>query len=165
MASSRAFEEATAPHLRAAFSLARFLTRSDADAEDVVQEALLRALRFFDSARVENRRAWFLSVVRNVCWTWMQKNRAQELMAELPERAAPGDTPEASLLRAADARSVGAAVEALPPAFREAFVLREVEGLSYKEIAEVAGVPIGTVMSRLSRARQELQRRLVEARR
>ncbi|PYK10914.1 MAG: RNA polymerase subunit sigma [Verrucomicrobia bacterium] len=125
------FERQVLPHLDAAYNLARFLLRNDRDAEDVVQEAALRAFRFFESFRGENSRAWFLSIVRNTSFTVLKSNRMDE-------------------------SSVVAIVQ-LPPEFREAITLRELEGFSYKEIADVAGVPIGTVMSRLARARRQLQ--------
>jgi RNA polymerase sigma-70 factor (ECF subfamily) len=157
----RRFEEAVLPHLDTAYDLARWLTKSDRDAEDVVQTACLRALQFFAGFRGANPRAWLLAIVRNTFYTWLQQNRAQELATPFDEErhteeAAPRD-PEADLLLHADRHVLRQALEALPVAYREAIVLRELEGLSYREIAEIAGIPIGTVMSRLARARRQLQ--------
>ena len=135
------------------------------DAEDVMQEAMIRAFRFFDGFSGENPRAWLRKVVRNCAYTLLRQNRACELGTEFDEElhtdpASPGrsfETPEVLLLRSAQQRFLNEAVERLPVEFREVFVLREMEGLSYKEIAETARIPIGTVMSRLSRARRQLQ--------
>jgi RNA polymerase sigma-70 factor (ECF subfamily) len=154
------FEEQILPHARAAWNLARWLLRNDHDAEDVMQEAILRALRSFDGFRGDNPRAWLLAVVRNSAYSFLQQNRARELGTPFDEElhAEPAAiTPEVLLLRSAQKRSLDEAVDALPVEFREVFVLRELEGLSYKEIAAVARIPIGTVMSRLSRARRQLQ--------
>jgi RNA polymerase sigma-70 factor (ECF subfamily) len=153
------------PHLTAGYNLARGLLRNDHDAEDVAQEAIVRAFRFFDGFRGDDPRTWLLTVVRNAAYTFLQKNRARELGAEFDEvkhsdAAALGrvaETPEVLVLRSALQRRLNEAVERLPLEFREVFVLRELEGLSYKEIAGVASIPIGTVMSRLSRARRQLQ--------
>jgi RNA polymerase sigma-70 factor (ECF subfamily) len=160
---TRRFEHAVLPHLEAAYHLARWLTRDDHDAEDVVQEAYVRALTFFDSFRGEDGRAWLLAVVRNTCYTWLGKHRSQEPPVSLDERvhAATSElNPEQVVLRRADAEELRAAVEALPVEFREVIVLRELEQLSYKEIAVVLGIPIGTVMSRLTRGRARLQQSL-----
>jgi RNA polymerase sigma-70 factor (ECF subfamily) len=159
------FEQLVLPHMRAGYNLARWLLRNDHDAEDVMQEAIVRAFRFFDGFSGTNPRAWLLTVVRNSAYTFLQQNRARELGTEFDEAlhtepAANGrtsETPEVLLLRSAQQRSLNEAVEALPVEFREVFVLRELEGLSYKEIADLARIPIGTVMSRLSRARRQLQ--------
>lgn len=148
------------PHLRAGYNLARWILRNDQDADDVVQEAVVRAFRFYDGFSGNNPRAWLLTVVRNSAYTFLQQNRARELGQEFDEELhSDGDseTPEVLILRSAQARSLNEAVEKLPVEFREVFVLREMEGLSYKEIAEVARIPLGTVMSRLSRARKQLQ--------
>ena len=154
------FEEAVLPHLNAAYNLARWLTRNDHDAEDVVQEAYLRAMRFFGGFRGGDAKPWLLAIVRNTCFDWMRRNRPQEIGESFDEEMHimidEQETPEASLLRRADQAMVRGAIEALPVAWREAIILREIEGLSYKEIAEVAGIRIGTVMSRLSRARAKL---------
>lgn len=155
------FERKVLPHLDAAYNLARFIMRNDQDAEDAVQEAALRAFRFFDSFRGENGRAWFLSIVRNTSFTILKRNRPDEdnvaFDEELHGEQAPVVDPGVSLDRLQDRQTVRAAIEQLPAEFREVITLRELEGASYKEIADIAGVPIGTVMSRLSRARQQLQ--------
>jgi len=155
----RRFEQAVLPHLDAAFNLARWLTRNDHDAEDVVQESMLRAYRFFDGLRGDAR-PWLLSIVRNSCFTWLQVNRPAELAGGIDERAgeapAEPDGPEALAVRAFDRRMLNEAIAALPPHFREVLILRELEELSYKDIARVADVRIGTVMSRLARARRLL---------
>jgi len=159
------FKQVVSPHLGAAYNLARCLVRNDHDAEDVVQEAMIRAFRFFDGFSGENPRAWLRKVVRNSAYTFLRKNRAWELGTEFDEEvhidpASPGrspETPEVLLLRSAQQSSLNEAVERLRVEFREVFVLHEVEGLSYREIAETARIPIGTVMSRLSRARRQLR--------
>jgi RNA polymerase sigma-70 factor, ECF subfamily len=155
------FERQVLPHLDAAYNLARFLMRNDRDAEDVVQEAALRAFRFFDSFRGENSRGWFLSIVRNTAFTSLKRNRMDEETVEFDEELHGGQLPPLdagiTLDRAQDRQMVRAAIEQLPAEFREAITLRELEGMSYKEIADVAGVPIGTIMSRLARARRQLQ--------
>lgn len=156
----RSFEQTVLPHLDAAYNLARWLTRNNQDAEDVVQEAYLRAFRFFDGFRGGDGRAWLLAVVRNTCLTWLRARGRKEAV-EFDERVHGGEstepTPEIRLLRKATLGSVQECMEALPLEYREAFVLRELEEMSYQEISDVAGVPIGTVMSRLSRARKRLQ--------
>ena len=150
------FERQVLPHLDAAYNLARFLMRNDQNAEDVVQEAALRAFRFFDSFRGENSRAWFLSIVRNTAFTALKRNRMDEETVVFDEELHGGQIPPLdagiALDRAQDRQTVRAAIEQLPAEFREAITLRELEGMSYKEIADVAGVPIGTIMSRLARA-------------
>ena len=155
------FERQVLPHLDAAYNLARFLMRNDQDAEDVVQEAALRAFRFFDSFRGENSRAWFLSIVRNTAFTALKRNRMDEETVAFDEELHGGQIPALdagiALDRAQDRLTVRAAIEQLPAEFREAITLRELEGMSYKEIADIAGVPIGTIMSRLARARRQLQ--------
>jgi RNA polymerase sigma factor (sigma-70 family) len=160
----RRFEEAVLPHLDAAHNLARWLTRDGHDAEDVVQEAYLRAYQFCGNFRGADARAWLLAIVRNTCYTWLGRNRAREPATTFDEEkhsgAGPADDPEALLLRGEDKRLLWEALEELAPEFREVIVLRELEGLSYKEIAGVTGIPLGTVMSRLARARERLQQRL-----
>jgi RNA polymerase sigma-70 factor (ECF subfamily) len=155
------FEREVLPHLDAGYNLARFLMRNDHDAEDVVQEASLRAFRFFENFRGENSRAWFLQIVRNTSFTLLKKNRPAEMNVEFDEQQhgeqIPTMEPGISLDRAQDRQTVRAAIEQLSPEFREAITLRELEGASYKEIAAIAGVPIGTVMSRIARARHQLQ--------
>ena len=148
------------PHIDAAFNLARWLTRNAHDAEDVMQDAMLRAYRHFEGLRGEAR-PWLLAIVRNACFSWMQRNRPAELAAgpdaEAAEAAtAPADGPEALLARELDRRMLNEAIAALPLQFREVLILRELEDLSYREIARIANVPIGTVMSRLARARRLL---------
>ncbi len=158
------FKQTLLPHLEAAYNLARWLTRNDHDAEDVVQEAYLRALQFFDGFRGGEGRSWLLSIVRNTGYTWLRKNRAARAAEPFDEEihSAGQDTmsPEKAALENADRRLLETALEELPLEFREVLVLRELEGLSYPEIAEVAGIPAGTVMSRLARARQKLSQRL-----
>ena len=158
--SHRRFEEVVLPHLDAAFNYARWLTRNEADAEDVVQDAYVRALRFYASLRGDNARAWLLTIVRH---TWYGRFRPRDgthrttVFDEMNnERIAEGLDPEALLLQRQTVDEVRAALEELPVDFREVIVLRELEGLSYKEIAGVAGIPIGTVMSRLARGRERL---------
>jgi RNA polymerase sigma factor (sigma-70 family) len=162
--SSEAFERALLPHLDAAYNLARWLTRNGDDAEDVVQEAFVRALRFFGGFHGGNARAWLLTIVRNACYDWLRRNRPAEAHDELDEEvhraSEPSPTAEDLLVEGVDRVRLQRALEELPPAFREVLILREFEGLSYKEIAEVAGVKMGTVMSRLARARDALQRQL-----
>ena len=155
------FEEAVLPHLAAAYNLARWLTRNAQDAEDVAQEAYLRAFRFFDGYQGGNIRSWLLTIVRNTCYTWLQQNRAQQPTTafdeELHTDMTESQSPETLLLRNADRQLLHEALEELPPVFREVLVLSELEELTYKEIADVLGVPIGTVMSRLARARHRLR--------
>jgi RNA polymerase sigma-70 factor (ECF subfamily) len=158
------FEQLVLPHLGAGYNLARWLLRNDHDAEDVMQEAMVRAFRFFEGFRGDNPRAWLLTVVRNAAYSFLQQNRARELATEFDEELTVEaesvrgpETPEVLLLRSAQQRVLNEAVEALPVEFREVFVLRELEGMSYKEIADLARIPIGTVMSRLSRARRQLR--------
>jgi RNA polymerase sigma-70 factor (ECF subfamily) len=158
------FEQAVLPHLGAAYNLARWITGNDQDAEDVVQESYLRALKFFSGFRGEHSRPWLLTIVRNTCFTWLRQNRFSDLTTELDEEIhhmdpAPGN-PESILLAAAQSELVRKAIEALPPEFREVVILREMEGMSYKEIADIASIPVGTVMSRLARARSRLQQLL-----
>lgn len=156
------FELLVVPHMATAYNLARWLTRNDHDADDVVQEAYLRAYRFFDGFHGGDSRAWLLAIVRNTCYTWLQQNRAPSVSLEESE-AEPEATeasPEALVLEAIDHELLHRAIGELPPEFREAIVLREMEGLSYKEIGAVTGVPLGTVMSRLARARDRLEKAL-----
>jgi len=152
------------PHLDAAYNLARWLSGNDHDAQDVAQEASLRAFKFFGNFRGENARAWLLTIVRNTFYTWLRKNRPPEKMVEIDDKTLDLEdvsaNPNGVNPRFADADAVRRAIADLPVEFREIVVLRELEGFSYKEIAELAEVPIGTVMSRLARARKLLQKRL-----
>lgn len=156
-----AFEQAVLPHLSAAFNLARWMTRDDHDAEDVVQQAYLRAFQAWPAFRGGDARAWLLTIVRNACYTFLKKTDAHEPEVSFEEELHGVEStslnPEALLLRAADREMVRQALEELPVEFREVIVMREMEGLSYKEIASVSSVPVGTVMSRLNRGRQRLQ--------
>ena len=153
------FEQLVLPHMDAAFNLARWLLRRRADAEDVSQEALLRACRFFRGFRGGDARAWLLQIVRNTCYTWLEKNHPMELSMEFDEEIhlQTCATPETLAIAGDDRERVILALETLPPRFREVLVLRELEGCSYKEIAAITSIPIGTVMSSLSRARRQLQ--------
>ena len=158
MSTRARFEAQVLPHLDAAYNLARWLTRNHHDADDVLQEALLRAYRFYGGLRGEPR-PWLLAIVRNACWTWLEKNRPAELaFVDEPEADTPG--PDVLLARELDRRMLNEAIASLPIPFREALVLRELEELSYKQIAQIAEVPIGTVMSRLARARRMLAEKL-----
>jgi RNA polymerase sigma factor (sigma-70 family) len=163
------FARVVLPHLADAYALARWLTGTRADAEDVVQEACLRAFRSIGSFGGVNARAWLLTIVRHAAYTWLGKNRSASLLmvddleAVEQRQASAGDaresapeTPEAALIAKADATRLEAAIAALPVPFRETLVLRDLQGLDYREIADVTKVPIGTVMSRLARARRRL---------
>jgi RNA polymerase sigma-70 factor (ECF subfamily) len=155
------FEQAVLPHLEAAYNLARWLTRDDHDAQDVVQEAYLRAFRSFDHFRGGDGRAWLLAIVRNTCYTWLKQNRSRELLSfdeEVHGASRASEGPEALLLQKASGELLREALEELPVEYREVVVLRELEGCSYKEIAAIADIPLGTVMSRLTRARARLQK-------
>jgi RNA polymerase sigma-70 factor, ECF subfamily len=147
------------PHLDSAFNLARWLLRNRSDAEDVAQEAMLRAYRFFSGFHGGDARAWLLQIVRNTCFSWMEKNRPPEPAAEFDEEVhvTGSITPEALAIASDNRERLARALETLPPRFREVIVLRELEGCSYKEIASITSIPIGTVMSALSRARRQLQ--------
>ncbi|HEU5374633.1 MAG TPA: sigma-70 family RNA polymerase sigma factor [Ktedonobacteraceae bacterium] len=157
----RRFEECVLPHLDAAYNLARWLTRSDLDAEDVVQESYLRAFKFFDGLRSTDSRPWLLAIVRNTYYTMIQQRRAAEEETSFDEEIHSPDSenqdPEVLLLQSINQQLLKDAIEDLPLEFREVIVLRELEGLSYKEISEITAVPLGTVMSRLARARKKLQ--------
>ncbi len=154
------FHARVLPYLDAAHNLARHLLRNDEDAEDAVQDAFVRAIRHFGGFRGVDGRAWLLAIVRNTCFTRLRGRRAAgesvEFDEELHGMEDASRDPAAELARRAAAQSVREGLERLPVEFREVVVLRELEGLSYKEIAEVCGVPIGTVMSRLARGRRQL---------
>lgn len=167
------FASVVLPHLADAYALARWLTGDRADAEDVVQEACLRAFRGIGGFAGVNARAWLLTIVRHAAYTWLGKNRSASLvmvddLEAVEQQRASGaagfeqgpQTPEAALIAKADARRLEAAIAELPVPFRETLVLRDVQGLDYREIAEVTKVPIGTVMSRLARARRRLIARI-----
>src|SRR5579864_7846505 len=159
------FEQVVMPHLDAAYNLARWLVRNPHDAEDIVQEACLRAVRFFGGYQAGNARAWFLRIVRNTAYTFIEKKRPGDLTEEFDEtlHAPVADRPDAeeSLLKMAESRMLQEALEVLPVRFREALILRELEDCSYKEIAEVMEIPLGTVMSSLARARAQLREALL----
>jgi len=155
-----AFEASVLPHLDAAYNLARWLLRNEDDAEDVVQDSYIKAFRFYDGFRGGNSRSWLLTIVRNACYTWLRQARPEDVTVPFDEDVHGRDSgggPEADVLRSANAQSLKDALERLPIGLREAIVLRELEGLSYAEIAAVADIPIGTVMSRLSRSRKRLR--------
>jgi RNA polymerase sigma-70 factor (ECF subfamily) len=160
------FEQNVVPHLNAAYNLARWLTRNGPDAEDLVQEAYLRAFRSFETFEGQDGRAWLLTVVRNTCFTWLKKKGDQSTV-EFDEQmhSAAGESPDAEsvLLNEAALGSLNDCLAALPLEFREVIILRELEELSYKEISGIARVPVGTVMSRLARGRKRLQQCLAGA--
>jgi RNA polymerase sigma factor (sigma-70 family) len=160
------FARLVLPYLGDSYSLARWITGSRADAEDVVQDACLRAFRAIGSLADGSARPWVLTIVRNTAYTWLRKNRpsavlvVEDLEAVEAAQAVPGEpdgeTPETALIAKADAAALQASIAALPTAHRETMILRDVQGLSYREIAEVTSVPIGTVMSRLARGRNQV---------
>jgi RNA polymerase sigma factor (sigma-70 family) len=166
----RRFEEVMMPHLNAAYNLARWLTRNEHDAEDIVQEAYLRAYKFFQGFRGEHGRAWLLGIVRNTCYTWRQKNQAhlntpydeESPDPEMQNAVMTEDGPESIVARHDDLRILKDALKKLPMEFREVVVLRDLEDFSYKEIAGIAEIPIGTVMSRLARGRKLLLAHLIQ---
>jgi RNA polymerase sigma-70 factor (ECF subfamily) len=158
-------EQVILPHLDAAHNLARWLTGNADDAQDVVQEACLRAIRGFEGFRGGNGRSWLLSIVRTTSYTWLKKNRQHEAMTGMAEEigqvAVETSDPARALIRSVENEQLDRALTSLPAEFREALLLREQEGMSYKEIADICQVPLGTVMSRLARAREHLQRLLL----
>ena len=164
------FERVALPHLSAAYNLARWLVRDEHIAQDMVQEAFIRALKYFSGFRGEDIRPWILSIVRNTCYTWLQGNKKVDEQLEFDENRDSGayeaafgsadNNPEALLLSKQESSRVNFAISSLPPVFREVLVLRELEGMSYEEIAIVAAIPAGTVMSRLARARTMLRAEL-----
>ena len=163
------FESAVLPHLDAAYNLARWITRNDHDAEDVVQEAYLRAFRYFDGMKGAEGRPWLLAIVRNTSYSWLEKNRPADLVAlddadaVIDAMPSPVPSPEVIVLQSANRKLVNQALEELPVIFREVIVMREIEDMSYKEIAAVVAIPMGTVMSRLARGR-DLLKRAIETR-
>jgi len=157
------FEELVLPHLNAAYNLARWLTRDVNDAEDIVQEACMRAMKYVGSLTGDDARAWFLTIVRHAFYDWCKRNRPAEIARDdgsaIDQAVDPAAVdPEQASLRAAESKALADAIAALPLAYREVLILRELEELSYKEIARIAEIPVGTVMSRLARARGLLQR-------
>jgi RNA polymerase sigma-70 factor, ECF subfamily len=153
------FEQLVLPHLDAAFNLAAWILSNRSDAEDVTQEAMLRAYRFFDGFYGGDARAWLLQIVRNTSYTWLEKNRRMHITDEFNEElhTQSSATSESIAIAGDDRERLKQVLETLPPRFREVLVLRELEGCSYKEIAEITSTPMGTVMSSLSRARRQLQ--------
>jgi RNA polymerase sigma-70 factor, ECF subfamily len=155
------FHQAVLPHLDAAYNLARWLMRNEHDAQDAVQEAYLRAFRFFPGFRGGDGRAWLMKIVRNTCYSLLRANRLPQSAIEFDENVFPPDTralnPEEVVLRDGNVNLVRKAMENLSPNIREILILREIEGMSYREIADIAGIPLGTVMSTLSRARTRLR--------
>ena len=158
------FREKALCHLDEAYNLARWLTRDRHDAEDVVQEACLRALKGFTNFRGEDARAWLLTIVRNTCYTWLKRqrghNNSMDVDSDIDAVESGGADPFTVLSKNIQAEQLRAAVEELPLEFREVVVLKDLQGLSYREIAEVVAVPIGTVMSRLARGRKRLADKL-----
>jgi RNA polymerase sigma factor (sigma-70 family) len=161
------FERAIQPHLDAAYNLARWLMRNEDEAADAVQDACLRALRFIGGFRGSDGRVWLLAIVRNTCYSRLKRGTIRESETEFDDEIHSPENetanPEALLERSRDSETLRHALEELPEEFREVVVMRELEGMAYREIAEVAGVPIGTVMSRLARARKRLQQVLTGA--
>ena len=165
------FERVVLPHVNAAFNLARWLTRNDHDAQDVLQESCARAYQYLDGFRGGNAKSWLLTIVRHTCYSWMEQNRPAAFTTVFDEQihSSSGDGPDSNasalgpedvLQQKQEQCQVQRWLEELPVEFREVMVLRELEGLSYREIGEIAAIPIGTVMSRLSRGRDLLQRKL-----
>jgi RNA polymerase sigma-70 factor, ECF subfamily len=162
-AAHQRFEQHVLPHLDAAYNLARWLTRDAHDAEDVVQDACVRAMRYLDALRDGNSRAWFLTIVRHATYDWLGRNRPAEVTRDDGSAIAAAVDPAAvdpalAAVRNAESRALADALGALPLVYREVLILRELEELSYKEIARIVDIPIGTVMSRLARGRGMLQR-------
>jgi RNA polymerase sigma factor (sigma-70 family) len=165
---TRNFEQAILPHLDAANNLARWLVRNTHDAEDVVQEACLRAVKFFEGYQGGDARAWLLRIVRNTAYTFLEKRRPADLAEEFDEMIHAADTEkpdaEMALLQSVESVILKEELEELPVRFREVLILRELEGLSYKEIAEIVEIPIGTVMSSLARGRAQLRQGILRRR-
>jgi RNA polymerase sigma-70 factor (ECF subfamily) len=155
------FEETILPHLDAAYNLARWHTRNEQDAEDMVQEASLRAFKFFDGFRGGDARAWLLTTVRNTCYSWIQQNRRGQPITPFDEEIHTPDenesNPSSVAFKSADMELLQKSLEQLPDEFREVIVLRDLEDFSYKQISEIIDIPLGTVMSRLARARAKLK--------
>jgi RNA polymerase sigma factor (sigma-70 family) len=159
------FEQSIMPHMNAAYNLARWLSRNDSDAQDIVQEAYLRAFKFLSGFRGGNSRAWLLRIVRNAFYDWLKKNRGEETSEPFDEQihdpADEAQRPDALLLEKVEHELLDEAIASLPLEFKEVLVLRELEGFSYREISEVANIPLGTVMSRLARGRDQLRAQLI----
>ena len=162
------FESTVLPHLDAAFTLARYLVRNEQDAEDIVQDAVLRALKYFEGFRGDaeaSARSWLLAIVRNTAHSWRHRHRGDADVMEFDEtqhsESVAHEHPEGRMARSTERETLARALSVLAPEFREVIVLRELQGLSYKEISQVANVPVGTVMSRLSRARSHLKAALL----
>ncbi|TMQ30818.1 MAG: sigma-70 family RNA polymerase sigma factor [Planctomycetota bacterium] len=155
------YEQMLLPHLDAAYNLARWLTHDEHDAEDLVQEAYLRALKFFSSFHGDNGKVWLLTIVRNTCYSWLRRNRPDKLAESFDEtvHSAADDlaNPQRVLLQEEENQLFRDALQELPMEYREVLVLRELEGLTYREIAAVSGIALGTVMSRLARGRERLR--------
>ena len=153
------FEQIILPHLPAAYNLARWMTRNDHDAEDAVQEAYLRAFRFFEGFQGGDGKAWLLAVVRNTCLTWRTRQRQDAVEFDEQRHAGSTEMPDAEkrLVKESQLGSLRECIEGLPPEYREVIVMREMEEMQYREISDTANIPIGTVMSRLSRARKRLE--------
>jgi RNA polymerase sigma-70 factor (ECF subfamily) len=160
------YEQVLLPHLDAAYNLARWLTHDEHDAEDLVQEAYLRALRFFDGFHGDNGKVWLLQIVRNTCYSWLRRNRPDKMAESFDETvhsaASQSASPQAALLQEEEKQLLRDALDKLPMEYREVLVLRELEGLTYREIATVSGIAMGTVMSRLARGRERLQQCLTQ---
>jgi RNA polymerase sigma factor (sigma-70 family) len=160
------YEQVLLPHLDAAYNLARWLTHDEHDAEDLVQEAYLRALRFFDGFHGDNGKVWLLQIVRNTCYSWLRRNRPDKSAESFDETvhsaADDSSNPQTALLQEEERQLVRDALQELPMEYREVLVLRELEGLTYREIAAVSGIAMGTVMSRLARGRERLHQCLTQ---
>jgi RNA polymerase sigma factor (sigma-70 family) len=160
------YEQMLLPHLDAAYNLARWLTHDEHDAEDLVQEAYLRALKFFNSFHGDNGKVWLLTIVRNTCYSWLRRNRPDKLAESFDEtvHSAADDlaNPQKALLQEEESQLLRDALQELPMEYREVLVLRELEGLTYREIAAVSGIALGTVMSRLARGRERLRQCLTQ---
>jgi RNA polymerase sigma-70 factor (ECF subfamily) len=154
------FEKTVLPHFDASYNLARWMTRNAADADDVVQESYMRAFRFFGGFNGGDVRSWMLRIVRNTCYSWLQKNRSADLVYELSEELCDDKSsgPEVEMEENAGREWLRQKINDLPAPFREVIVLRDIQGMSYKEIASVTELPVGTVMSRLARGRERLQK-------
>ena len=168
MGNTARFEQIVLPHLDAAYNLARWLVRNPQDAQDIVQESYLRAFKFFSGFQGGDPRAWLLKIVRNTSYSFLEKNRpasrAEEFDEKIHATEAGGPDVESEMVRGVENRMLREALDALPVNFREVLILRELEGMSYKEIAEVVNVPMGTVMSSLARGRERLREILLRAR-